>query len=131
MALFLPFLSLLLHLFALKLSSILVPTDDVLGVRDVHLIHHSLTVIFMQSSQAETAAGAQAHSTENLQFECCPHNKGHRWNCIVSTIIHVTLRDGVYHEDGGYAVADNVPLIKYIPLFYLSTMLKIGTQPLY
>ncbi|KAF8582888.1 hypothetical protein K439DRAFT_1509237 [Ramaria rubella] len=95
MALFLPFLSLLLHLFAVKLC-----------------IRHSLTVIFVQSSQAETATGAQAHSTENLQFECCPHNKGHQWNCIVSAIVYVTLRDGIYHEDVGYAVADNVPFIK-------------------
>ncbi|KAF8586842.1 recombination protein Rad52, partial [Ramaria rubella] len=37
-----------------------------------------------------------------------PHDEGRRWNCGVSAIVRVTLRDGVYHEDVGYGVADNV-----------------------
>ncbi|KAF8518349.1 RAD52 DNA repair protein [Hysterangium stoloniferum] len=37
-----------------------------------------------------------------------PHDEGRRWNCGVSAIVRVTLKDGVYHEDAGYGVAENV-----------------------
>lgn len=33
---------------------------------------------------------------------------GKRWNCGVSAVVRVTLKDGVYHEDIGYGVAENI-----------------------
>ncbi|KAF8575141.1 hypothetical protein K439DRAFT_1623826 [Ramaria rubella] len=104
MAFFLPFLSLLLHLFTLKLSS------------NVHQLRLPPT---RKHSQ-------QRISSLSVNY-LGPHNEGRQWNCVVSAIVRVTIRDGIYHKDVGYGVANNVPLIKYIPLLYISTMLKIGT----
>lgn len=33
---------------------------------------------------------------------------GRRWNCGVSAVVRVTLRDGIYHEDIGYGIAENI-----------------------
>ncbi|GJJ14845.1 hypothetical protein Clacol_009113 [Clathrus columnatus] len=37
-----------------------------------------------------------------------PVDDGKRWNCGVSAVVRVTLSGGVYHEDIGYGVAENI-----------------------
>lgn len=37
-----------------------------------------------------------------------PVEEGRRWNCGVSAVVRVTLRDGIYHEDIGYGIAENI-----------------------
>ncbi|KAF8579806.1 hypothetical protein K439DRAFT_1663094 [Ramaria rubella] len=102
MALFLPFLSLLLHLFALNFiyqcsrSSFCKASRQL--TTQVPPCHQRRNTVCQP--QAETATSAQAHLTEYLQFDCCPHNEDRQWNCVVSAIIH--------HEDVGYGVTDNV-----------------------
>ncbi|KAF8589380.1 hypothetical protein K439DRAFT_1612814 [Ramaria rubella] len=119
MALFLPFLSLLLHLFALKLSSIVyhAPTGALSRLLAKLLANSPPRFLHATKEEIQSAnLRLRLLPAHKHTFDCfeshfdylSPHNEGRRWSCIVSAIIHVTLCDGVWHEDVGYGVTDNV-----------------------